>query len=223
MSNTDSFIDEVTEEVRRDRLFLMLRRYGWIGAVAVVAIVGGTAVREYSRAQQETAAQSLGDAMIAALEPVEAADRASALAEVTTEGVDGQMLVDMARAGSLVDAGDTQAAIPLYQAIGSNGDLPVVYRHIASFKALVLQSDTLSVDERRLQFNALAAPGAPLEYLAREQLALLEVESGDAEAAIALLRTLVEDANASVDVRDRANQLIVALGGGASAPSEHGG
>ena len=29
MSDTDSFIDEVTEEVRRDALFAQFRRYGW--------------------------------------------------------------------------------------------------------------------------------------------------------------------------------------------------
>ena len=41
MSETDSFIDEVNEEVRRDRLYAALRRYGWIAIVAVLAIVGG--------------------------------------------------------------------------------------------------------------------------------------------------------------------------------------
>ena len=41
MSNPDSFIDEVTEEVRRDRLFAIFRKYGWIGAVLVALIVGG--------------------------------------------------------------------------------------------------------------------------------------------------------------------------------------
>ena len=46
MSDTDSFIDEVTEEVRRDRLFLLLRRWGWVGVLAVILIVGGAAFNE---------------------------------------------------------------------------------------------------------------------------------------------------------------------------------
>jgi fermentation-respiration switch protein FrsA (DUF1100 family) len=41
VSDTDSFIDEVTEEVRRDRLFGLMKRYGWIAALAVLLIVGG--------------------------------------------------------------------------------------------------------------------------------------------------------------------------------------
>lgn len=45
MSDTDSFIEEVTEEVRRDRLFGLMRRYGWIAVLAVLLLVGGTAYR----------------------------------------------------------------------------------------------------------------------------------------------------------------------------------
>ena len=45
---TDSFIDEVTEEVRRDRLFALFRRFGWIALAIILIIVAGTAWREYS-------------------------------------------------------------------------------------------------------------------------------------------------------------------------------
>ena len=51
MSNTDSFIEEVTDEVRRDKLYAALRKYGWIGILAVAAIVGGAAYSEYNKAQ----------------------------------------------------------------------------------------------------------------------------------------------------------------------------
>ena len=43
MSNSETFIDEVTEEVRKDQLFGYIRKYGWIAVLAVLAIVGGTA------------------------------------------------------------------------------------------------------------------------------------------------------------------------------------
>ncbi len=223
MSDTDSFIDEVTEEVRRDRLFLMLRRYGWIGAVVVVAIVGGTALREINRSKVETASQALGDSMIAAVDAENADARAAALAAVETETLDRQMVLDMARAGALVDAGNTDEAIVLLQSIGSNGDLPEIYRHIASFKSLILQSESLGIEERRLQFDALAAPNAPLRHLAQEQLALLDIESGDTSAAIARLQALVADATSRHEMRDRANQLIVALGGEVAPQPAHGG
>ena len=51
MSNTDSFLQEVSEELRRDKLYRNMRKYGWIGLLLVVIIVGGAAYREYQKSQ----------------------------------------------------------------------------------------------------------------------------------------------------------------------------
>ncbi|MGR3759691.1 hypothetical protein ACUXV3_06100 [Roseobacteraceae bacterium NS-SX3] len=213
MSDADSFIDEVTEEVRRDRLFLMLKRYGWIGGVAVALIVGGAAYREFSKAQERAQAEALGDAMIAALEEDSAEARAEALAAVSTERAGGAAIVKMQAAGALAEAGKPGEAAALLDEVASNGELPLIYRHIAKFKALGLQSGDLSVQDRRLQFEALAQPGAPLHLLASEQLALLDIEEGKPDAAIARLREIAGAAEVTADLQDRATQLIVALGG----------
>ena len=87
MSETDSFIEEVTEEVRRDRLFGLMRRYGWIAVLAVLLIVGGAAYREYSRAAEQAAARALGDALLAALdnEDVDAGEREKLINVMATQ------------------------------------------------------------------------------------------------------------------------------------------
>lgn len=215
MSDTDSFIDEVTEEVRRDRLFLLLKRYGWIGGAAVALIVGGAALREYTLSEDRKAARELGDKITAAGELPEAADRAAALAAVTADTAGGAAILHMLEAGALAEAGETAEAVARLEAVAINGELPLVYRHVASFKALALQSETLEIAERRLQYEALARPGAPLALLAAEQLALLEIEQGNIEAAITRLRDIRADAAASADLKERATQVIVALGGSA--------
>ena len=51
MSNPESFIEEVTEEVRRDRLFGLFRKYGWIAVLVILGIVGGSAWNEWQKAQ----------------------------------------------------------------------------------------------------------------------------------------------------------------------------
>jgi len=213
MSDTDSFIDEVTEEVRRDQLYGYLRRYGWIAAVAIIAIVGGAAWNEDRKSTAQAEAQATGDALITALQANDAAGRAEDLAGVvpTTPGNAAvqQMLLSAAQSNS----DQTDAAIAGLNGIAANGALPEIYRQIAAFKALLLQADTMSADDRRLQFEALAAPGKTLRLLAEEQLALIEIDAGETQAAIDRLQAILQDAEVTAALQDRASRLIVALGG----------
>ena len=71
----------------------------------------------------------------------------------------------------------------------------------------------MSADDRRLQFEALAAPGKPLRLLAEEQLALIEIDAGETQAAIDRLQAILQDAEVTAALQDRASRLIVALGG----------
>ncbi len=213
MSDVDSFIDEVTEEVRRDRMYLLLRRWGWVGVVAVVAIVGGAAFNEYRKARDASQAEALGDSILSALAENDSAGRAQGLEAVQTESAGGDAVVNMLLSASQFDAGSVDDAVNSLNAIATQGDLPEIYRAIASFKALLLQGDTLPSADRRQQFEALAAPGAPLRLLAEEQLALIDVAEGETEAALDRLQALRQDAEAGVDLQQRAGQLIVALGG----------
>ncbi|WP_299982551.1 hypothetical protein [uncultured Ruegeria sp.] len=213
MSDVESFIDEVTEEVRRDRMYLLLRRWGWVGIVAVVAIVGGAAFNEYRKARDTNQAQALGDAILSALAENESAQRATSLQAVDASSVGGDAVLNMLLSASQTDAGSRQDAVNSLNAIAMQGDLPEIYRAIASFKALLLQTDTMPVADRRQQFEALAIPGAPLRLLAEEQLALIDVAEGNTQAALDRLQALRQDAEASVDLQQRAAQLIIALGG----------
>ena len=67
MSETDSFLQEVSEELRRDKLYRNIRKYGWIGVLLVVIIVGGAAFREYQKSQATEKAQLFGADIIEAL------------------------------------------------------------------------------------------------------------------------------------------------------------
>ncbi len=213
MSDTDSFIEEVTEEVRRDRLYALLRRYGWIAILVILLIVGGAAYSEFRKAQARNAAEDLGDAMLAALEQNESADRAQALSDIAASTPSAQAVVDFLAAAALAEAEDPDAAAAALARVAQNGDLPLIYRQIARFKTLGLQAGTLGIEDRRAGYEALAQPGVALRPLAEEQLALLEVESGNTEAAIGRLNALINDSEVTPDLQQRAVQVIVALGG----------
>jgi hypothetical protein len=212
VSDTDSFINEVTEEVRRDQLFRYFKRYGWIAGVAIALIVGGAAWTEWQKARDRASAQALGDTLIAALETEDEAARAEALAAVEASGA-AAAIAGLLEANERQQAGDITGAAAALDAIATSSDTPSLYRDLASLKLLMLNVDGIAPDTRRAGFEALATPGAPFSLLAQEQIALMDVAAGDIEAALAGLAALAADATASSGMRDRANSLIVALGG----------
>ena len=213
MSDTDSFIDEVTEEVRRDRLFALMRKYGWIGILAVVLIVGGAAWNEWQKARAQASAESFGDAVTAA---VQSDDPAAALAGIATEG--GQKaVVAFLGAAQAMEAEDAAGAAEALRAIAADASLPTSYRHLAQLKLILIAGDTMDVAERDAVLAEIATPGAPFRALALEQQALVLVAAGDTEAAIAALRALLLEPELTAGLQARASQLIVALGGNPDA------
>ena len=212
MSETDSFIDEVTEEVRRDRLFALMKRYGWIAVLLVLLLVGGAAFNEWRKAQAKAAAEATGDAMISALSDDDPLARAKALSALDPESAGAQALVRMLAASEDVEAGDYDTAAALLRDVADNPDLPLIYRQVAAYKRLSVLGDTLSVDERRQGYEALVGPGSQLRLMAQEQLALIDISMGDIDAATVRLREIAADAGATAGLRQRATQLMVAVG-----------
>ncbi|KIN64124.1 hypothetical protein Z946_3011 [Sulfitobacter noctilucicola] len=213
MSNTDSFVEEVNEEVRRDQLYGLLRRYGWIAVLAILAIVGGAAYSEYSKAQSRAAAQGLGDEMLAALAVDDSAGRAAALGAIDPPSPVSAAVLRLLTAAEQSEAGETEEAIATLDALAVDGAVPEIYRQLAQFKSVTLQGNKTPADERRQAFEAMAQAGNPLRLLASEQLALIDIETGDPEAAIARYQAILEDAEVSSDLQQRSLQVIVALGG----------
>jgi len=216
VSNTESFIEEVTEEVRRDRLYGYLRRYGWIAALLIVLIVAGAGFNEYRRAQAEAKAQALGDAMLAALAENDDAERATALAAIEAGSPEGKAILAFLTAGIQAEAGNGEQAADIIASVADTADVPLIYRQVASFKSLIVQSDTLDVETRRAGFEALAVPGVSLRVFAEEQLALLDIQANNSNAAIERFRMIIEDAESTPGLQRRALQAIVALGGSAA-------
>lgn len=211
MSNTtDSFIEEVTEEVRRDRLYTYLRRYGWIGIAVVLILVGGAAYTEWRRASARTAAQAAGDALYAAAEAETAAARAEALAALEVAGPAAAPAL-MLEAAALAEAGETEAAAAKLAALAEDPGHPRVWRDLAALKRVILLGPALPPAERLAALEPLAGPGAPYRVLAVEQQALARLEAGERDEALALLEGLLEDQEASLGLRLRAAQLMVAL------------
>jgi len=209
VSDSDSFINEVTEEVRREKLFGYLRRYGWIGVAAVLLLVGGAAWNEYRSTQERNTAQATGDALLAALEENDPATRAAAMAQVEGEGAAAAVTL-LLRAATQQEADDIAASVETLNMVTTNPDLPEMYRDLAAFKAAMLPTDDAAA--RRANLEALSEPGQPFRLLALEQIAYMSLDAGDTDGAVALMRQIEEDAAVTRGLRERVQTLMVALG-----------
>lgn len=212
MSNPDSFIDEVTEELRRDKLFALFRKWAWLVVLAVLVIVGGAAWNEWRQAQAESAARAFGDQIIAALDADDPAARRDALAGLSATGAQAGIL-NLLLAATEIDAGRPEAAVVALAAVESDPTLPLSYRQIAALKRVILAGPALPLAEREATLTALSAPGQTFRPLALEQLALLALEAGQTGLALERARALLQEADVSDDLRQRVQQLIVILGG----------
>ena len=213
MSETDSFIEEVSEEVRRDRLFALMKKYGWIAILLVLLLVGGAAYNEFRKSQQRSTAQALGDSAISALRLEDAAARMAALEKIDAGTGDAAGLLALLVAGEAVNGEDPAAASEALQALASDADRAPVYRHLAELKLILAQGEDMAPQERIDRLSALTGPGAPYRLQAEEQIAVAEVALGQTDAALKRLLLLLEDGEASTALRRRVSQLIVALGG----------
>jgi len=212
VSDTDSFIDEVSEELRRDRLFKLMRRWGWIPILLVVILVGGASYIEWSKARNQASAETLGTAILQAIQLEDVGDRVAAYGDIDVNG-DGAALLALIASGDALQDGDTGLAISSLTAVANDTGLSDTYRHLAELKLLLIQGDDIAADDRLARLAAIATPGAPYRLLAEEQMAIVEISTGASSAALDRLQTILADDEVTQGLRQRVSQLIVALGG----------
>lgn len=210
MSNPDSFIQEVSDELRRDRMYAAFRRYGWIGGVLILVIVGGTAWQQWSKARETARAQDFGDALIEALDTGSPEARREALAAIQVTGTQAYIR-DMIAAS---DPGEDRAAtLTALEGVIADSSAPAEWRDLAILRRIGVLGAELPLAERRSALEEIAVAGRPYRALAAEQLAYLLLEEGKAEEAISALNALTQADDASGALRGRAAQVVTALGG----------
>ena len=210
MSTPDSFVDEVTEAVRRDRLYAAFRKYGWIGVVVVLVIVGGAGFAEWQKSRADARAQAFGDGVAAALEQADPAARAKALAALSADG-DQTAVLDLLKASN--PSTDKAAALAALDALVADTARPQIYRDLAVLKRVAIAGKDQPLADRRAALQAIDVPGRPLRVMAEEQLAYLLLEEGKKDEALAALTTLIQDQETPAGMRQRLGLAITALGG----------
>ncbi len=213
MSDTDSFIEEVSEEVRRDRMFGLWKRYGPFVIGAIVLFVAGAAVMTWLDQRKAAQAQEAGAALIAA-SIGSATETAEAMEVVAgTAGEPGlRALAQMRAAGAFAVAGNKEAAIAAFQKISLGADTPDLLRDVAALRALMLSGEDMPPADFATALSPLAEGAGPYSLLALEARGVAKERAGDREGAIADLSAVHADAAAPAGLRRRVAEVLTALG-----------
>ena len=211
VSDTDSFIEEVTEEVRRDRLYGFFRKYAWVGILVVVTIVGGTAFLEIQKAKAKTKAEALGSAIIEALEVSDEKERVELLANIEVSNSEAKPIVALLLAAEEISVQNYDAASRTLNAISEDQSISQIYRDMATFKFLLINYNRLEVELLIAGFEELASPGNPFRLLAEEQIALQRLKNKDYDTAIDSLKSILDDAELTDTIKQRVSQLLISL------------
>lgn len=216
--------DEVDEELRAERAQQLLKKYGGViiaGAVAIVAAAAGWQGWQWYQARQDQAAavqfvtaMNLAEPTAAGTNEANRANAIAAFAHAAANSPEGYTTLARLREAALkADSGDIQGAGALWDQVAGDGSADPLLRDLASLLWAEHQIDKGDPALLESRLKALAAPENPWRPLAEEQLALLELRQGKADAAKTTLRRLSADASAPSGVRGRAGALLTRLGG----------
>lgn len=220
----DSFIREVNEELRSERMKSIWRRFGPLLIGGAVALVLGTAGMVGYQHWTESKASASGDKFLAALDLAAAGKSDEALAaldDLENTGYGSYPVLARLRAASvLAEKGDAAAAVAAFDNIIADNDVPSSIRAIARLRAGYLLVDNGSYDDAASRVETLSADGNPMRGSAREVLGLAAWKAERFDDAFKLFQQIADDNLVPANIRQRANTMLDLMrGAGITAQS----
>ena len=179
MVESESFIKEVSEEVRRDRLFKLLNRFKWPLFALVMLSVGAVGSYEYYKFDKKSRAQRNGEFLMSAIENL------NDNGQIVTEEIDNKfvaVLIKLNEAKYFEKEGDIKSATATYNDIISKYGDNKFFNHYSKFQLYLMDpAESLRDTEKITVLDELSAPDGPLKLLALEQKLYLYVKINDLE------------------------------------------
>lgn len=201
---------EVDEEVRRERLEQLWKRYGnHIIAAALVVLAAIGAWRGYIYWEERKAAESGAayEAASALAEEGKHAEAEAAFAKLATDGTNGYRGLARFREAAQLGLSDPKAAVAAYDALAADASLGRSMQDLAIVRAGLLLVDTAPYQELRGRLEPLTAPDRPFRHSARELLAFSAWRAGDSAAARQWIDAVVSDPTTPATIRTRVDVL----------------
>lgn len=219
---SDTFIREVDEELRRDQLKLLWKRFAPLIIAVCVLIVVVTAGYSGWTWWQERKASQAGDRFLEALAKIEGGDRPGGEAELAAIAADSDAgysaLAQLRLAGEKAGAGAKEEALKAYDAVAANNSVPEPLRDVARIKGALIALDTGNLAGAKERAAPLNVAGNAWRHAAREVIGTANYQAGDLQAARDAFSEIQQDAQTPQDLWQRSGLMIALIDGQLAAP-----
>ena len=216
MANPESFLEEVAEEVRRDRLFKFFKKNGWIIAFVVLATLCASIAYEWRKNSEISRAKSNGDLLTLALEKSqkgnleELIDLLSDNSPYLRPSSDLMAVTKLYYAELLYNIdNDSSESMGVLKEIFSNESISTTLRQLAKIKYLLLFSGDNKVKQDLI--DELSSPDNHYRFLAQEHKVQTYLASGMSDEANRQIDILLNDLEVSEQQKRRLMDLKLAI------------
>ena len=205
MVETENFIKEIREEVRKDKLFKTLRRYRWVLFGVIISIILAVSGYEYYKYSRKFNSEANGQLLAEYIQSIE--NKSKEELKLSSDSfVDS--IAKLHKASFLVEKGDLNLAMKLYQeVILSSGSSSFFKKYSMLMLYLLSPAESLSDKNKIKTLDQLSAPDSPFQILALEQKLLLFLKLNDKENARYYISLIVENPGVTSEQLERIKEV----------------
>jgi hypothetical protein len=216
--------DEISDDLRAEQAAKLLRRYGGLlllGAVLVLIAVAGQQLWQNYQARQNQAAATKYLAITSQID-AQAANITNAQRQADAQQLSGfaagapagyRTLARLRAAGLYADAGQTDQAEALWNAVSADSGAEILLRQLSDLLWAQHALGTAPDVAVAARLQPLTGSENIWHGLAQETQALLYLHQGKTGQAKALFSEIASDPSAPEGVRNRADGLLAQLNG----------
>jgi hypothetical protein len=217
---TETFVREVDENLRRDRLRDFAKAYGsWVIAGVVLFLAAAAGWLYWQQHELDASAKQV-DQLAETFKDIGNGNTVGPAKQLDTLSRSGSKAVRASalftRAAIAIQNNDMKTATAKFREIAGDDSLPKPYRDLALIRQTALEFDSLPPDQVITRLQPLAKPGDPWFGSAGEMTAMALIKQGKKAEAGRLFLAIAKDTSAPDAIRARAVQIAGSLGVDAS-------
>lgn len=210
---------ELDEDLRRERMEKLWKKYGnLIIGLALLIVVGVAGWRGYQYFQDQAAQKSgaVYDKALQLARDGKHADAEKELAKLGGEATAGYRALARFRAAAETAQRDPVAGLAAWKSLAADSSLGPVHQDLAKLRAGMIAADTVSYDQLKADLESIAAPTNAFRNSARELLGVAALKAGKSDEAAKWFDLIVIDKESPSAMRQRAEIFQGIAAGGAA-------